>query len=432
MISKPCTIKVGTRDHTVFSVVSDLDGLVKVLELLDSDDGAEDLLLGNLHIGSNIGKESGLDVVTLVAVTIATQSDSGTLLLAVLDVVHDAVELELGDLRTLEGILSERVTELVLRGTLLEASDELVVDAFLDQHARAGATALTVIEEDTEVGPRDGVVDVSIVENNVGRLATQLKGDLLEVALGRSLEDQTANLGRTSEGNLVDVHVVRDGVTSNTTQARDDVDNTLGEASFLDQLTHVQTRERGLLSGLDDNGVTSGKRRGDLPRPHEDGEIPRNDLTADTNGLVAGVGEGLRVGVNSLAVNLVRPSGVVANATHGQPQVNLGHAEGLAVVQGLNGSYLLKVALHKIRELVDEPAPVRRGNIAPLALEGGTSRSHGGIDILLGGFLNGGNRLLVGRVNGLDGLALGSLDVLVVDEPETRQLVPSGEEAGSL
>lgn len=423
---------MGTRDHTVFSVVSDLDGLVKVLELLDSDDGAEDLLLGNLHVGSNIGEESGLDVVTLVAVTIATQSDSSTLLLAVLDVVHDAVELELGDLRTLEGILSEGVTKLVLRGTLLEAGDELVVDAFLDQHARAGATALTVVEEDTEVGPRDGVFDVSIVENNVGRLATQLKGDLLEVALGRSLKDQTANLGRTSEGNLVDVHVVRDGVTSNTTQARDDVDNTLGEASFLDQLTHVQTRERGLLSGLDDNGVTSGKRRGDLPRPHEDGEVPRNDLTTDTNGFVAGVGEGLRVGVNSLAVNLVGPSGVVANATHGQPQVNLGHAEGLAVVQGFNGSYLLKVALHKIRKLVDEPAPVRRGNIAPLALEGGTGRSHGGIDILLGGFLNGCNGLLVGRVNGFDGLALGSLDVLVVDEPKTRQLVPSGEEAGSI
>lgn len=45
---------------------------------------------------------------------------------------HDSVELELRDLRTLESVGSEGVTNNVLLSTLLEALDELVVDTLLD------------------------------------------------------------------------------------------------------------------------------------------------------------------------------------------------------------------------------------------------------------------------------------------------------------
>lgn len=124
--------KTQKRERTVLSAVTDLDGLVNVLELLDGDDGTEDLLLGDLHVGSDIGEQSGLDVVALVAVALTTERNGGTSILTVLDVFHDAVELELGNLRTLEGVGGEGVTELVLGGTLAEAGDELVVDALLD------------------------------------------------------------------------------------------------------------------------------------------------------------------------------------------------------------------------------------------------------------------------------------------------------------
>lgn len=408
------------KEHTVLRAVTDLDSLVSVLELLDGDDGAEDLLLGDLHVGSDIGEQSGLDVVALVAVALTTERNGSTTLLTVLDVLHDAVELELGDLRTLEGVGGEGVTELVLGGTLPEASDELVVDALLDQQPRAGAAALTVVEEDTKVGPRDGVVNVGILEDNVGGLATQLKGNLLEVALGSGLEDGTADSGGTGEGNLVNVHVAGDGGTSDTTETGDDVDHTRGETSLLDELTGVQTGERGLLGGLEDDGVTGSNGGGDLPRPHEEGEVPGDNLTADTNGLVTGVGEGLGVGVNSLTVDLVGPAGVVTDAAQSVGKVDLGHGEGLAVIEGLNGGESINVTLNQVGQLVQETATVGGSNPAPFTLVGLAGGGHSDVDILLVGLVDGGDNLLVGGVDGVEGLALGTLDIFVVDEPVGR------------
>ena len=421
---------MDTSSETVGGAVTDLDGLVNVLELLDGDDRTEDLLLGDLHVLSNIGEQGRLDVVALTAVTLTTESNGRTSLLAVLDVVHDALKLELGDLRALEGIGGEGVTEFVLGGTLLEASDELVVDVLLDQQARAGAAALAVVEEDTKVGPRDGVVNVGVIEDDVGRLATQLEGDLLEVALGRSLEDDAANASGTGEGDLVNVHVAGDGSTGNTAQTGDDVDHTRGEASLLDQLAHVETGERGLLSGLDDNGVTGGNGGSNLPRPHEDGEVPRDDLTAHTNGFMARVGEGLGVGVDGLAVDLVGPAGVVAKAADGVGQVGLRHGEGLAVVEGLDGRESAEIALHEVGELSDQTAAVGGSDAAPGTLEGLTSSRDGSVDILLSGLLDGGNGLLVGGVESLEGLAVGGLDVFVVDEPGHISRGLGGREAG--
>lgn len=47
--------------------------------------------------------------------------------------------------------------------------------------------------QDTESGPLDGLVEVAVVENDVGGLAAELEGDILEVGLGGSLHDLAAN-----------------------------------------------------------------------------------------------------------------------------------------------------------------------------------------------------------------------------------------------
>ena len=409
---------VNGSSETVRGVVTNLDSLSLILELLDGDDRAEDLLLGDLHVTSDTGEQSGLDEVALVTVAVTTDGDSSTGLLAVVDVFHDTVELELGDLRTLEGIGVKGVAELVLGSTLLEAGNELVVDVLLDEETRAGAAALAVVEEDTEVGPRDGVVNVGVVENNVGGLATKLESNLLQVALGGGLEDGTANKGRTSEGDLVNVHVAGDGSSSDTAQAGDDVNDTRREASFLDQLGGVETGERSLLGGLDDNGVTGSNGGTDLPGPHEDREVPGDDLTADTNGLVAGVGQSLRVGVDGLAGNLVGPAAVVAQAVGGVGNVHLGHGHGLTIVKSLDGSESVTVALEEVGQLSEHTATLGGGHLAPGALEGFTGGGDGNVDILLVGLVNGSDGLLVGRVNGLEGLALGALYKFIVDEPD--------------
>ena len=84
------------------------------------------------------------------------------------NLLHDAVELELGNLRALESVGGEGVANNVLLCALLELLDELVVDALLDVDTRSGTAALAVVEEDTKVDPRDSVVNVSVFEDDVG------------------------------------------------------------------------------------------------------------------------------------------------------------------------------------------------------------------------------------------------------------------------
>ena len=195
--------------------------------------------------------------------------------------LHDAVELELGNLRALEGVRSERVANDVLGRALLELLHELVVNALLHVDTRAGAAALAVVEEDTKVDPGDGVVDVGVLEDDVGGLATELESDLLEVGGGSSLEDLATDDGGASEGDLVDVHVGGEGSTGDLTETRDDVDDTGREASLLDELGGNEATKRSLLSSFQDDSVTASNGRANLPCPHEKGEVPGDDLSAN-------------------------------------------------------------------------------------------------------------------------------------------------------
>ncbi len=64
----------------------------------------------------------------------------------------------------------------------------------------------------------------------------------LEIRLGSVLLDELADGGGASERNLVDLHVLGDGCASSWAVAADDVDNTGGEASFLNKLCDVKSR----------------------------------------------------------------------------------------------------------------------------------------------------------------------------------------------
>lgn len=134
-------------------LVAQLDNFLLILEFGDGADRAENFLLHDLHIGVDIAKDGGLDEVPLVTVALTTDLNGGALVLARLDVAHDAVVLELADLRTLEGVLGERISDLVLLSSLLEGLKELIIDALLDKDSTTGAAALSVVEVNAKVDP---------------------------------------------------------------------------------------------------------------------------------------------------------------------------------------------------------------------------------------------------------------------------------------
>ena len=77
--------------ETVGGGVSETDGILFGLEFGDGADGAEDLLLHDLHVFADVGEDGWLDEVALVAVTLAADFDLGTLLLAGVDVAGNVL-----------------------------------------------------------------------------------------------------------------------------------------------------------------------------------------------------------------------------------------------------------------------------------------------------------------------------------------------------
>lgn len=160
----------GGRE-AVWRIVGELQGLLLVLELCNRADGPKDFFPHDLHVGSHVGEDGRLDEVALVSVTAAARENRGALCLAQVDIAHDALILQIADEGALEGFLQERVPDLVLLCPLLERLDKLVVNTLLHQNPAARAADLAVVEVDSKVDPVDGLFDVGIVEDDVGRLA---------------------------------------------------------------------------------------------------------------------------------------------------------------------------------------------------------------------------------------------------------------------
>ena len=84
-----------------------------------------------------------------------------------------------------------------------------------------------MVEEDTESGPLDSRLKISVLEDDVGRLSSQLEGDLLQVGGSSGLHDLSTNGSRPGKGDLSDLGVLRDGSTDDGSISVDNVDNTL-------------------------------------------------------------------------------------------------------------------------------------------------------------------------------------------------------------
>src|SRR6185312_1217437 len=118
---------------------------------------------------------------------------------------------------------------------------------------------------------------------DVGRLAAELEAYLLQVS-GRCLDDQLPDLGRARERDLVDV-IVRLQRGARVAEAGDDVDDAVWEPSLLQQLAEAERRQRRLLRRLEYHGASAREHWPELPRGHQQREVPRDDLTNDADRL---------------------------------------------------------------------------------------------------------------------------------------------------
>jgi hypothetical protein len=220
------------------------------------------------------------------------------------------------------------------------------------------------------------------------------------------------------------------------TMAVEHIDHTTRKASLAHKLGEREDTQRGLLRRLKHDGIPRRQSWAELPRGHEEGIVPGDDLRTHAEGLAEGVGELVGAAGDGVAVELVGPAGVVAEGCR-----DFGNVEeaacvvGLAVVEGLDCGETVEVGVDEVGEAVEE-AGAEGGVEGPGFCEGGAGGEDGGVDIFFCGGADGADFLFgAGGVNlglgggcedilqGVDGghrLAVAAFDELVVDEEPCR------------
>ena len=166
-----------------------------------------------------------------------------------------------------------------------ERVDERVVDLLLHQQAGAGRADLAGVQEDRGEGVVERDVQVGVREDDVGVLAAELEGDLLDRRRSGG-HHPAAGDEATGERDEVDPRVLGEQRARVGPGAQHQVAHARGQAGLLEEPHQVDARVRGELARLEHEGVAGGQAGRDLPRRLEQRVVPRGDQAADAERLV--------------------------------------------------------------------------------------------------------------------------------------------------
>ena len=203
--------------------------------------------------------------------------------------------------------------------------------------------------------------------------------------------DRLADIGRAGERDLVHTGVLDDRGPG-AAVAGDDVDDTGRELSLPEDVAEVERGQRGRLRRLEDDRVACCERGRDLPRQHEQREVPGDDLAGDA--------DRPRLAVRERVLELVRPACVIEEVRRRERQVDVaGLADRLAAVQRFEDGELARALLQDARDPEEVLRALRRRDRRPAVLESVAGRLDGEVDLLGSRLPDLGERLLARRVD---------------------------------
>ncbi len=390
--------------EAVARVVRERDRLLRGPEGHEGDDGPEDLLLRDRRGGRHIGEECGWVEPPVLRAAPGRLPHHGALLHALADHALDPFELDRRDNGADVDRLVERVTDAELLHARLEPLDEPLGHALLHQDPRARAADLALVEPDRVDHTLDHTVEIRVLENDEGRLPAELEGEPL-ARPGGPFPDDAADLGRAGEGDLVDVRVCHERCAG-ATVAGHDVDDAGRQAHLVAHLRKEERRERRVLGRLEHDRVPHGERGRDLPREHEEREVPRDDLPGHADRLVS----------PKLRFHELRPPSMVIEMPRDEGDVDVARlTDRLAVVERFEDGEEPCVLLHVTGEGVEVAGAGVAADVAPRR-ERFTRGADGAVDVALAPLRHARDRRAGRRVVGLEVLALSGRLPLAGDE----------------
>jgi len=217
--------------------------------------------------------------------------------------------------------------------------------------------------------------------------------------------------------------VTRDSRAGGGAESGQNIDHSLRESGFDDQLSDPQRAERRLLGRLHYHRVSRGQCRGELPGLHQHGEVPGDDLSHHADRFQARVTEIVAVDRNGLALNLIRPSGEITVAADGGGDVDgFGHAKRLSVVERLQARQLIGVLLDQVGQAIEQPSSFGCGRLPPSpSLERGAGRFDGPLHVNCVGFGDLTDLLAGGGIDGGESFAGFAWDPAIINQKLRRR-----------
>src|SRR5687768_2335143 len=273
-----------------------------------------------------------------------------------IDKLTDAIELRARVDRADVGVLVERIADAQHIDPAFELRHEELGDRFLDEESRAGAADVTLVEEDPVDYAFDRLVDRRIVEDDVRRFSTQLEGEFF--VRSRELpHDQLADVSGAGERDLGGSWMSDNG-PARLARATDKVHDARRQLGLEKQLCKFQRGNRGRFGRLEHDRVSHRERGRDFPRQHEQGEIPRDDLTDYSERNHCGAGHGV--------LELVGPARVIEEVRGGHWNVEVARLlDRLPAIHCFGDGELTGAILDETGDPVEILPALAAGQLAP-------------------------------------------------------------------
>ena len=138
-----------------------------------------------------------------------------------------------------------------------------------------------MVEQNTFLCAFEGFVERHVVKEDVGRFAAQFqRGGNQHFSSGDA--DVAADFGRAGKGKFVEAFMVQHVFAGFRTASGDDVQHAFRQ-QVVNFLSERQQAQRSAGRRVDDDGTACGERGCDFPSRHQEGEVPRNNLTDDAD-----------------------------------------------------------------------------------------------------------------------------------------------------
>ena len=257
------------------------------------------------------------------------------------------------------------------------------MDRPLHQESRTGDAGLPGRGENAGDHALHRVVQVGVVEDDVGRLAAELHRHALQTARGRFVDALTSGV-RAGERHLGHQRVLDQRPAHLVTESGHHVHDSGREARLLHQRHQLQRRRRGVLRRLDHDRVAGGQRRRHLPRRQQQGRVPRDDRRHHPQRLPPCVVEDVGlVGGHHRALDLVGQAAVVVVPLRHVRRVREHLGIQLAVVADVDLGQTGRVLGHQLTQPPQQHAAPGGRHARPLPRrERAVRGTHGAVHVL--------------------------------------------------